>query len=187
MVPEAPLEQTEHGLVPGGAGWFVLNARDARWWARPGRQSVSFTGKTEWEADTYFPMLGVNLAVLDPGEPNSMYHWETEAEAFLVVSGEALLIVEGQERPLRQWDFVHCPPKTEHVIVGAGDGPCVVLAMSSRQNQAFGPYGEYVANEVARKHRASPRETTQDDTAEWEANFPTSQPASYADGWLPLG
>jgi hypothetical protein len=73
------------------------------------------------------------------------------------------------------------------VIVGAGDGPCVVLAMSSRQNQAFGPYGEYVANEAARKHRASPRQTTQDDTAEWEANIPTSQPASYADGWLPLG
>ena len=75
MVPEAPLERTEHGLVAGGSGWFVVNARDARWWARPGRQSVSFTGKNEWEADTYFPMLGVQLAVLDPGEPNSIYHW----------------------------------------------------------------------------------------------------------------
>jgi hypothetical protein len=81
-VPEAKLEQTDAGLVPATAGWFVLNARDARWNARPGRQSVSFTGKTEWEADTLFPMLGVNLAVLEPGEPNSMYHWETEAEAF---------------------------------------------------------------------------------------------------------
>jgi uncharacterized cupin superfamily protein len=187
VVPEAPLERTEHGLVAGGPGWFVLNARDARWWARPGRQSVSFTGKDEWEADTLFPMLGVNLAVLHPGEPNSTYHWETEAEAFLVVSGEALLIVEGQERPLRQWDFVHCPPKTEHVIVGAGEGPCVLIAMSSRQNQAFGPYGEYVANEVAGKYRASPRETTQDDSADWAANFPSSEPASYGDGWLPLG
>ncbi|HKB20515.1 MAG TPA: cupin domain-containing protein [Gaiellaceae bacterium] len=187
MVPEAPLERTEHGLVASGAGWFVLNARDARWSARPGRRSVSFTGKTEWEADTLFPMLGVNLAVLEPGEPNSLYHWETEAEAFLVVSGEALLIVEGQERPLRQWDFVHCPPKTEHVIVGAGDGPCVVIAVSSRQNQAFGPHGEYVANEVAHRHRASPRETTQDDSADWEAAFPSSEFASYRDGWLPLG
>jgi uncharacterized cupin superfamily protein len=187
VVPEAPLERTEHGLVAGGPGWFVLNARDARWWARPGRQSVSFTGKDEWEADTLFPMLGVNLAVLHPGEPNSNYHWETEAEAFLVVSGEALLIVEGQERPLRQWDFVHCPPKTEHVIVGAGEGPCVLVAMSSRQNQAFGPYGEYVANEVAGKYRASPRKTTQDDSADWAENFPSSEPASYGDGWLPLG
>ena len=162
MVLEAEPQQTEDGLVAVGGGWFVLNARDARWWSRPGRQSVSFTGKTEWEADTYFPMLGVNLAVLEPGEPNSMYHWETETEAFLVLSGEALLVVEDQERPLRQWDFVHCPPKTKHVIVGAGEGPCVVLAMSSRQNQAYGPYGEYVANEVAKKYRASPPETTQD-------------------------
>lgn len=171
-----------------GGGWFVVNARDARWRSRTGRHSVSFTGITEWEADTYFPMLGVNLAVLEPGEPNSLYHWETETEAFLVLSGEALLIVEGQERPLRQWDFVHCPPKTEHAIVGAGDGPCVLLAMSSRQNQAYGPYGEYVANEVARKHRASPRETTQDaDLADADVSWPSSEPASYRDGWLPGG
>jgi uncharacterized cupin superfamily protein len=186
VVPEAPLDRTEHGLVPGGAGWFVLNAQDARWWARPGRQSVSFTGKTEWEADTLFPMLGVQPAVLEPGEPNSLCHWETEAEAFLVVSGEALLVVEGQERPLRQWDFVHCPPKTEHVVVGAGDGPCILLAMSSRENQAFGPYGEYVADEVARKHGASPPETKQGVSAE-DVPWTASEPSSYRDGWLPIG
>jgi uncharacterized cupin superfamily protein len=184
MMPEAPPVETEDGLVGVGGGWFVLNARDARWNHRPGRQSVSFTGKTEFEADTYFPMLGVQLAVLEPGEPNSMYHWETEAEAFLVLSGEALLIIENEERPLRQWDFVHCPPKTEHVIVGAGDGPCVVLAMSSRENQAFGPYGEYVANEVARRHGASPAEDTQD-TDVADAGVPDSKPTRYRDGWLP--
>jgi uncharacterized cupin superfamily protein len=180
-IPEAPPEETEDGLVAVGGGWFVLNARDARWHHRPGRQSVSFTGKTEFEADTYFPMLGVQLAVLEPGEPNSTYHWETETEAFLVLSGEALLIVEGQERPLRQWDFVHCPPKTEHVIVGAGNGPSIVLAMSSRENQAFGPYGEYTANEVARRYGA---EDTQD-TDVAEANLPESKPTRYRDGWLP--
>jgi uncharacterized cupin superfamily protein len=136
MVPEASPKQTDDGLVATGGVWFVLNARDARWNHRPRRQIVTFTGSTDFEADTFFPQLGVNLAVLEPGEPNSMYHWETETEAFLVLSGEALLIVEGQERPLRQWDFVHCPPKTGHVIVGAGDGPCVVLAMSSREHQA---------------------------------------------------
>ena len=162
MVPEAPLEETDEGLVPGGAGWFVLNARDARWSSRPGKQSVSFTGKTDWEADTLFPQLGVNLAVLEPGEPNSMYHWETEQEAFLVVSGEALLIVEGEERPLRQWDFVHCPAKTNHVIVGAGDGPCVLLAMSSREHQAHGPYGAYTVDETAQRYGASPEVETQD-------------------------
>jgi uncharacterized cupin superfamily protein len=182
-VPEAKLEQTDAGLVPATAGWFVLNARDAKWNARPGRESVSFTGKTEWEADTLFPMLGVNLAVLEPGEPNATYHWETEAEAFLVISGEALLVVEGLERPLKQWDFVHCPPKTEHVIVGAGDGPCVLVAMSSRQNQAFGPYGEYTASEIAARHGASP-ETTQD-AEEFEENWPESQPSRYREGWLP--
>ena len=101
MVPEAPLEQTEHGLVPAGKGWFVLNARDARWNDRPGRRSVSFTGRTEYEAETYFPQLGANLVVIEPGVANSVYHWETEQEAFLVLSGEALLIVEGEERTLR--------------------------------------------------------------------------------------
>jgi uncharacterized cupin superfamily protein len=183
-VPEAPLEQTEAGLVPSGAGWFVLNARDGRWRSRLGRRALSFTGPSDWEADTLFPMLGVNLAVLDPGEPNSMYHWETETEAFLVLSGEARLIVEGQERPLKQWDFVHCPPKTEHVIVGAGDGPCVVLAMSSRENQQFGPYGEYTVNEIARQYGASPEETTQD-TDVADANVPESEPSRYREGWLP--
>ena len=183
-VPEAPLEQTDTGLVPAGPGWFVVNARDARWRSRPGRQSVSFTGPDEWTADTLFPMLGVNLAVLEPGEPNSTYHWETEAEAFLVLSGEALLIVEGEERPLRQWDFVHCPPKTEHVVVGAGDGTCVVLCMSSRENQQFGPYGEYTANETAARYGASPEEGTQEADA-FDAAWPESQPSRYRDGWLP--
>jgi uncharacterized cupin superfamily protein len=185
VVPEAKLTKTDTGLVPDVPGWFVLNARDARWHVRPGRRSVSFTGTTEWDADTYFPMLGVNLAVVDPGEPNSTYHWETEAEAFLVISGEALLIVEGQERPLKQWDFVHCPPKTEHVIIGAGDGPCILIAMSSRQNQAFGPYGEYPANEVAARHGASPE--TAADADEFEANWTESQPSGYREGWLPGG
>jgi len=184
VIPEAPPRLTDEGLVAEGGGWFVLNAREARWHERPGRRSISFTGRSEWEADTYFPMLGVNLAVLEPGEPNSMYHWETETEAFLVLSGDALLIVEGQERPLRQWDFVHCPPKTEHVLVGAGDGPCVLLSMSSRQNQAFGPYGEYTVNEVARRHGASPPETTQD-TELADANVPEPKPARYRDGSLP--
>jgi uncharacterized cupin superfamily protein len=183
-VPETPPQQTEDGLVPGGGGWFVLNVRDARWTTRPGRQSVSFTGKTEFESDTYFPMLGVQLAVLEPGEPNSMYHWETETEAFLVLSGEALLIVEGEERPLRQWDFVHCPPKTEHVVVGAGDGPCVLLAMSSRERQAFGPYGAYTVDEVARRHRACGDEETQDNDVAY-ARVPDAEWSRYRDGWLP--
>src|SRR5688572_1600236 len=180
MVPEAKLEQTENGLVAAGYGWFVVNACDHRWYARPGRSSVSFTGKDELESDSLFPMLGVQLAVIEPGEPNSQYHWETEAEAFFVISGEALLIIEGQERPLRQWDFVHMPPKTEHVLVGAGDGPCIFLAMSSRENQAFGPYGEYPPSDVAAKYGASAK-----DSEDAEADWPESVPSRYRDGWLP--
>ena len=184
MIPEAPLEETETGHVPAGSGWFVLNARDARWSSRPGRHSVSLTGKTEWEADTYFPHLGVNLFVLEPGESTAMYHWETETEDFFVLSGEPLLIVEGQERPLRQWDFVHLPPKTEHVVVGAGDGPCVVLAMSSRMNQAFGPYGAYTVDETARRHGVCVDEETENSEVAY-AHVPKSEPSRYRDGWLP--
>ena len=105
MVPETPLEQTEHGLVPNGEGWYVLNARDARWRHAEGRGAYSVL---EWEPE--FPQVGIHLVVLEPGEPMAMYHWEADQEDFLVLSGEALLIVEGEERPLRQWDFVHCPP-----------------------------------------------------------------------------
>jgi uncharacterized cupin superfamily protein len=86
------------------------------------------------------------IRVVNPGEPSTTYHWETEQEDFLVLSGEALLIVEGQERPLKQWDFVHCPPRTRHAFVGAGGGPCVLLCASSRQFQKDGPWGYYCAD-----------------------------------------
>ena len=95
MVPEAPLKETEAGIVPVGEGWFVLNAREARWRHREGRgQSLPFEG------DADFRQVGINLFVLAPGEPMAMYHWEADQEDFLVLSGEALLIVEGEERPL---------------------------------------------------------------------------------------
>ena len=119
-VPEAGLDRTPEGLVPEGEGWFVLNAREARWQDEGPLGVMCF-----FEGDVAFPQLGINLNVLEPGQPMCMYHWEADQEDFLVLSGEALLIVEGEERPLRAWDFVHCPPGTKHVIVGAGEGPCV--------------------------------------------------------------
>jgi uncharacterized cupin superfamily protein len=184
VVPEAKLEQTEAGFVPASHGWFVLNARDARWIDRDGRgNSVPFTGWTDEEAETYFPQLGVQVSVLGPGQPMAMYHWETEQEDFLVLAGEALLIVEGQQRPLRQWDFVHCPPETRHVIVGAGDG-CVVLAVGSRENQARGPWGAYTVDEAALRYDAGVEEETQD-VARAYARFPASKPMRYRNGWLP--
>lgn len=185
MVPEAELEQTDAGLVPASSGWFVMNARDARWFDRPGRgDSLPLTGCDEFEAETYFPMLGMSIQVLAPGEPNSMYHWETEQEDFLVLAGEALLIVEGQERRLEQWDFVHCPPETRHVFVGSGGGRCVILAASSRQFQASGPWGYYTVDDTARRHNACPDEETQDGDIAY-ARFPPSQPTRYRDGLLP--
>jgi uncharacterized cupin superfamily protein len=184
VVPEAELEQTEAGLVPASAGWFVLNARDARWFRRPGRDSLPLTGCDELEAETYFPMLGMSIQVLAPGEPNSMYHWETEQEDFLVLSGKALLVVEGVERTLEQWDFVHCPPETRHVFVGAGDGPCVILAASSRQFQKDGPWGYYTVDETARRHGACSDVETQDGEVAYAGVTP-SRKSRYRDGALP--
>jgi uncharacterized cupin superfamily protein len=186
MVDEAGFEETEAGLVPAGAGWFVLNARQARWIERPGRgKNLPFTGWRDSEAETLFPQVGVNLVLLRPGEPIGMYHWEADQEDFLVLSGEALLIVEGQERPLRQWDFVHCPPGTRHMIVGAGDGPCAVLAVGAREHIGEGCNGgAYTVDEVALRHGAGVEEETSDPGRAY-ARFPNSEPTRYRDGWLP--
>ena len=101
MVPEAELRDDGAGLVPASSGWFVVNAREARWLHRPGRgDALPLTGCDEFEAETFFPMLGMSMQVFPPSEPNGTYHWETEQEDFLVLAGEALAIVEGQERPL---------------------------------------------------------------------------------------
>jgi uncharacterized cupin superfamily protein len=185
VVPEAKLEGTDSGLVPASHGWFVLNAKDARWFHRPSRgDSLPLTGYDEFEAETYFPMLGMSIQVLAPGEPSGTYHWETEQEDFLVLAGEALAVIEGEERTLKQWDFVHCPPETRHVFVGAGTGPCVLLAASSRQFQKTGPWGFYCADETAAKYNASSPEDTQDGQVAY-ARFPSPEPTRYRDGWLP--
>jgi uncharacterized cupin superfamily protein len=146
---------------------------------------VSFTGQTDEECETYFPQVGVNLFVLGPGEPIGMYHWEANQEDFLVLSGEALLIVEGQERPLRQWDFVHCPGGTQHMILGAGDGPCAVLAIGAREHiDENCNWGAYTVDEAALRHGAGVEEETSDANIAY-ARVPKSEPTRYRDGWLP--
>ena len=179
MIPETPPAETDSGLVAGGEGWFVLNPREARWRDRPGRgYSLPFEGEGD------FPQVGVNLFVLGPGEPIGMYHWEADQEDFLVLSGEALLLVEGDERPLRRWDFVHCPAGTKHIVVGAGDGPCAVLAIGARANQEGDGWGGYTVDEAALRHGAGVEvETT--DAEQAYARFPASVPTRYRDGWLP--
>ncbi|HEX2467672.1 MAG TPA: cupin domain-containing protein [Solirubrobacterales bacterium] len=188
MVREAKLEETGYGLAPSGEGWFVLNARDARWRHREGRgNSLPFTGWSDAEAEAHFPQVGVNLLVLGPGEPIGMYHWEADQEGFLVLSGEALLIVEGQERPLRQWDFVHCPPETRHMIVGAGTGPCVVLAVGAREHMGENCNGgAYTVDQVALRHGAGVEEETNDPERAY-ARFSEPAPTTYRHGWLQGG
>src|SRR4051794_34431180 len=149
-VPEAKLERRDAGgLVPGSEGWFVLDVREARWWEKPGQGwSTPLTGTDEYEAETFFPMLGMAIRVMQPGDAGMTYHWETEQEDFLVLSGEGLFIVEDEERPVKQWDFVHCPPGARHAYVPRGDEPFVLLCASSRQFQKDGPWGYYSTGKV---------------------------------------
>jgi uncharacterized cupin superfamily protein len=179
VVPEAPLERTDDGLAPAGDGWFVVNAREARWRHVEGRSAIC-----GFEGEPRFAQLGINLSVLQPGESMGMYHWESNQEDFLVLAGEALLIVEGAERPLRQWDFVHCPPETKHIILGAGGGPCVVVAIGARKDQTDEGWGGYTVDETARRHRLSvAQETT--DARQAYAGLPLREPTRYREGWLP--
>jgi uncharacterized cupin superfamily protein len=184
VVPESELVPTEHGLVPKGQGWFVLNARETQWWKRKGRGVLCEFEGAGFEDATDFLQLGINLTVLEPGEPMSMYHRENDQEDFLVLAGEALAIVEGQERPLRRWDLVHCPPGTDHVVIGAGAGPCLVLAVGARDRSTGPDWGSYTVDEAAQRHGAGvERETT--DWREAYARFPGSELTRYRDGWLP--
>jgi uncharacterized cupin superfamily protein len=176
MVAEARLVRTENGLEPEGEGWYVLNAREAMW-----LENDEFGGFVNFEGDERFTQLGFNIAVLAPGQPACMYHGEEDQEAFLVLAGEGLLLVEGEERPLRQWDFFHCPPWTEHVIVGAGDRPCVLVAVGAR-----GPGSKvvYPRADVALRHGAGVEEETDSgEVAYARVSEPEARP--YREGELP--
>jgi uncharacterized cupin superfamily protein len=173
VVPEARLESTEGGLVPEGEGWFVLNARDAKW------LDGEFGAYTRFEGEPRFSSLGFNIGVLAPGQPACMYHGEDEQEDFLVLAGECLLLIEGEERRLRQWDFVHCPAWTEHVFVGAGDGPCAILAVGTRS----GGDVIYPRSELALSHGAGVEQDTPE-PREAYANVQPDVEIRYRDGWL---
>jgi uncharacterized cupin superfamily protein len=158
-VPEARLEDSGSGLAPTGEGWFVVNVRDAEWWTtettkRPRGSRCGFENE-EFE----FPQLGICLHVLEPGEPNGLYHAESDQEAFLVLSGECRLLVEGEERLLRPWDFFHSPRGTEHIFVGAGDGLCVIL-MAGARSEDF--HVLYPVSELAARYGAGAKEETSD-------------------------
>jgi uncharacterized cupin superfamily protein len=179
-VPEAPLDKTEEGLVPKGEGWFVVNARDARW-----MHSSDLGSAVTFEGDPRFSELGINIGVMQPGQPGGMYHGENAQEDFLVLAGEGVLVIEGEERHLKQWDFVHCPPWAEHIIVGAGDTPLVVLAVGARP-EGFGRTAEivYPANETAAAHGASVEVETRV-AREAYAGYERPSLGRYRDGDLP--
>ena len=146
-MPEARLEDNGSGLAPASDGWFVVNVRDAEWWmAEPFGSGCGFETR-----EHAFPQVGINVCVVEPGESNCLYHSESQQEAFLVLTGKCTLLVEGEERPLGPWDFVHCPAGVEHVFVGAGDGPSAVLMIGSRRLDE----AHYPVNEVAAKYDAS--------------------------------
>ena len=169
MVPEAPLEHDGHGLRPVSEGWFVLNVRDARWFAS------ELDTYAQFESDEVrFDQAGIGIGILSPGKASGMYHGEDAQEDFLVLSGECLLIVEGKERPLKAWDFVHCPPWTEHIFVGAGEGPCVVVGVGARRK---GRGIVYPVNEAASKHGAGVDEETSDPRVAY-ARFSEDTPVS---------
>lgn len=174
MIPEASLEGGDGGMVPVGDGWFVLNAREARW------LDGHFGAYTRFEGESRFPRLGFNIGVLAPGQPACYYHAEDEQEDFLVLAGECLLLIEGEERRLRAWDFVHCPPRTEHVFVGAGGRPCTILAVGTRGGDEV----VYPDSELARRHRAGVERETHDPDEAY-ADIPADQAVGYRKGWLP--
>jgi uncharacterized cupin superfamily protein len=166
---EARLEQRDEGLTAVTDGWFVTNVRDGPWVTNEGMGAAAAIFEGE---DAPFPQLGYTLAVLQPGQSGGMYHRESNQEDFLVLAGEAIAIVEGEERPLKAWDFLHCPAGTNHIIVGAGDGPCLVFMTGARLVEKEVVYPR---SEVALRHGAGVEADTSDRNVAY-ASFPKWQP-----------
>lgn len=166
MSKERKLTETEHGLVPEGEGWFVLNAADACWNA-----NERFGTYCDFEGKTKFTQVGMHIHILRPGQPNCLYHEEDQQEDFLVLSGECLLLVDGQERPLRKWDFFHSTPGTRHVFVGAGAEDCAILMIGKRDPQTKLLYPR---DDVAVKHSASAKEETTEPPVAYDGTPPST-------------
>lgn len=175
-IPEVPLKRTENGLQAAGPGWFVVNAREAVW-GESDEMGV-FTRLGEG-SESRFEQLGINVGVLWPGQPACMYHREPNQEGFLIVQGECVLFVEGEERPMKPWDYFHCPPDTNHVMVATGDEPCVAIAVGSRASRDV----VYPELEAARRHGGAVEKETADAKEAYAGmDFRDS---AYKDGWLP--
>lgn len=159
---EARLEESGSGLAPTSDGWFVVNVRDAMWLTSEGGEKQSTGSECTFDSPhAPFKELAFRVHVLSPGESNGLYHRENTQEDFLVLHGECLLLVEGEERRLHQWDFFHSPPGCEHIFVGAGDGPCAIVMTGTRPGEEHWRV-VYPVSEVAQRHGASAAEETPD-------------------------
>jgi uncharacterized cupin superfamily protein len=167
-------------MVPSDAGWFVLNAREALWLDGTFGAYTRFEGKGQ----AHFPQIGININVLPAGQAACMYHAEDTQEDFLVLQGECLLLIEGEERRLKAWDLVHCPPWTEHVLVG-GEEPCTILAIGSRPSDPPPTHDTvYPASELAQARGAGVHVQTRDPDVAYKG-VPADRPCGYRRGWLP--
>jgi uncharacterized cupin superfamily protein len=177
VTPEAPLRMTKFGYMPDGDGWFVVSAREIRW-----REWEKLGVYCDFEGKRRFPHLGVNISVLEPGESLGRYHRENAQEGFLVLAGRCTLVVEDEERELGPWDFFHSPPGTAHMLVGAGEGPAVVLAVGARGLPRKGLV--YPVSEIAAQHGVSvAHETKKPQEAYADLAHPTR--VMFKEGWLP--
>lgn len=177
---EAPLVAAKGGLIPAGRGWFVVNATEARW-----KEGGTLGVYCPFEGKLPFLQVGVNISVLQPGESLGRYHLEPgHEEDFLVLDGECILLVDEQERRLRRWDFVHCPPGVAHMIVGDGDAPAVVLAVGARGNGNDVSEGVvYPVSDLAGRRGVSvAHETTS--PLEAYADLPRAKTSVPYGGWL---
>jgi len=169
VTEEATLKECSAGLAPDGDGWFVVNVRDTAWMTH---HAFGAGCVFESRENAHFPELGINVNVIEPGQPLCLYHEESAQEDFLVLAGEAVLLVNEEERPLKAWDFFHCPAGTVHLIVGAGDGPAIVLAVGARRETDT---LHYPKSELAAKYDASAEEDTPN-PGEAYARFDRPQP-----------
>jgi uncharacterized cupin superfamily protein len=167
-VNEASSEETPYGRYITSGGWFVLNLTEAL------AVRLEDKGRAVYPLESReapFRDFGVHVEVLWPGEPNAIYHAESGQEGFLVLSGECTLLVEDEERPLRQWDYFHCPAGTRHIFVGAGDGPCAILMIGLRpEDETL----HYPVSELAAKYGASVAKETYDPDeayADWPGEY----------------
>ncbi len=177
MVNEARLERVASGLAPVTPGWFVVNTADAAWVTNEWYGGVCIFESDEFvlrgrsDLTEYVkPHAGFTIRVVPPGHAG-LYHAESVQEDFLILMGDCVLIIEDQERQLRTWDFVHCPPMTRHTFIASEAGPCVILATGNRRDDLERVYPR---SEVALRYDAgSAVDTTEPERrGQWQVRRP---------------